>query len=158
MADRIVVLDEGRIEQLSPTQHLYSSPDTSFVADFVGNTNMYDGEVVEAADGSCIVRLDGGLTMMCEHNGFDVGDNVRIALRQEQVSIADEQREIDNLYEGRIVDTTFRGDLISYSVSIDGLSAPIEVSELNDMNHRVYSAGDTIAVGWNATEVYLYAR
>jgi spermidine/putrescine transport system ATP-binding protein len=51
MADRVVVMNKGRIEQFGPPEEIYARPKTHFVAEFVGNNNIFDGKVVEAQAG-----------------------------------------------------------------------------------------------------------
>ena len=54
MSDQIAVLAEGRIEQVGPPQEIYSAPATTFVAGFLGAANIFDAEVLEAANGSAV--------------------------------------------------------------------------------------------------------
>jgi len=51
MADRVVVMNKGRIEQFGPPEEIYTRPRTHFVAEFVGSNNIFDGKVVDVQDG-----------------------------------------------------------------------------------------------------------
>jgi iron(III) transport system ATP-binding protein len=80
MADRIVVMNQGRIEQIGTPQQIYRDPDTLFVADFIGEMNQLDG-VVEASDRVSI----GTVSCQCQPHGFAVGERVIAAVRPEDI-------------------------------------------------------------------------
>jgi len=61
MADRVVVMNKGRIEQIGPPEEIYTRPKTHFVAEFVGSNNIFDGKVVDLADGMVLVQCAGGV-------------------------------------------------------------------------------------------------
>ncbi len=83
MADRIVVMNQGEIEQIGTPMEVYRSPASPFVADFVGEMNFLDGVV---ADSGC-VRV-GATTLTCNPpDGFDEGSTVKICFRPEDVDV-----------------------------------------------------------------------
>ena len=83
MADSIVVMNRGRVEQIGAPTAIYGHPVTAFVADFVGEMNMFDATIV-AADRLTV----GGLTLTSAHVGRRaVGTRVRLGLRPEEVRI-----------------------------------------------------------------------
>ena len=56
MADRVVVMNKGRIEQIGTPEEIYTRPKTHFVAEFVGSNNIFDGKVAEVRDGLIMVQ------------------------------------------------------------------------------------------------------
>jgi iron(III) transport system ATP-binding protein len=83
MADRIVVMNRGRVEQMGNAAEIYSRPASAFVADFVGEMNMLEA-VVEGADRVQV----GPLALRCTGlGGRPVGRRVRLGLRPEEVRI-----------------------------------------------------------------------
>ncbi len=94
MADRIVVLNGGRVEQFGTPMELYHHPATKFVASFIGqpNMNLIPAKVLEAGAGDITVELDGGakMTLPVESQGGIVGSKVEVGIRPEDVSLADE--------------------------------------------------------------------
>jgi multiple sugar transport system ATP-binding protein len=89
LADRIVVLSAGRIEQVGSPLHLYEHPDNLFVAGFIGSPgmNMLDGIVVEASARNAKVRLGGGEVIDCLVNAATAktGDAVKLGVRPEHL-------------------------------------------------------------------------
>ena len=86
MSDQIAVLAEGRIEQVGPPQEIYSAPATTFVAGFLGAANIFDADVLEAADGTAVCSaLDTRLGAAVD---FDArtGD-AAIVIRPERISV-----------------------------------------------------------------------
>ncbi|HET8875222.1 MAG TPA: ABC transporter ATP-binding protein [Casimicrobiaceae bacterium] len=86
MADRIAVMNRGRIEQLSSPTDVYDRPQTVFVNQFVGTTNLLHGELADAVLG--VVRLEGGgLMAAAPAPGLRQGDRVVLSVRPEQLRI-----------------------------------------------------------------------
>ncbi len=80
MSDRIVVMNHGVIEQVGTPTEIYREPATLFVADFIGEMNQAEGEVLSADK----VRL-GQLTLQCNPHTFDKGTKVVVAVRPEDI-------------------------------------------------------------------------
>ena len=80
MADRIVVMNQGCIEQVGTPEEIYGTPASPFVADFIGVMNFLYGEIVSNGK----VRI-GENFLNCETENFSTGDNVRLTVRPEQI-------------------------------------------------------------------------
>ena len=84
LSDRVAVMRAGRIEQLGPVADLYNNPANSFVASFIGHTNILRGRIDDSAG---TVALDGGGTLRCRTEG-EVGPDVAISIRPEDIALA----------------------------------------------------------------------
>ena len=73
MSDRIAVMNQGRIEQVDTPEEIYERPATTFVAGFIGVSNLMPGEVVSANGGGSRVRLDAGVEIEAPTNGLGAG-------------------------------------------------------------------------------------
>ena len=97
MADKIVIMRSGRIEQVGSPMDLYHRPVNSFVAAFIGSPrmNILSGHVVETAPGLCAVRLADGLTLPIpvEADGIATGDSVSLGVRPEHVALGVEDTD-----------------------------------------------------------------
>ncbi|MCG8548592.1 MAG: putative 2-aminoethylphosphonate ABC transporter ATP-binding protein [Alphaproteobacteria bacterium] len=104
MADRIVVMNHGSIEQIGTPTEIYRRPASVFVADFIGTMNFVPGQVV----GDDTVRL-GDVTLRCETNGHRPGETVTIAIRPEDLNAQDVRDDNDNLVEVVVEHLEFLG-------------------------------------------------
>lgn len=84
MADRIVVMSNGRIEQTGPPRDIYHRPENAFVADFIGKANFFDG----VAEGGK-VRVGATLLTLSPRANFLSGAPVRLACRPEKIDLED---------------------------------------------------------------------
>jgi putative spermidine/putrescine transport system ATP-binding protein len=86
MADRIAVMSRGRIEQVSSPTEIYDSPQTLFVNQFVGTSNVLRGEFIGGPIGEPAVRLEGGAAIAVSPNAkFQPGSKVIVSIRPEQL-------------------------------------------------------------------------
>jgi putative spermidine/putrescine transport system ATP-binding protein/spermidine/putrescine transport system ATP-binding protein len=157
MADRIAVVREGKIEQLSPTQELYSRPQTPFIADFVGDSNMFDGRVRALNAASASITLAGGdLTTDARVDAaVSTGDTTTVALRFEDISIQRSGLTRNTVYPGEITETIFEGDQILYTVDITG-GLSLKIREAHTQGGTVLERGQTVEVGWDADDVMTF--
>lgn len=102
LADRIVVLSAGRIEQVGSPLTLYEQPENLFVAGFIGSPgmNLIDGEVLEAAAQGAIVRLGGGEVIRCAVDAASArrGDKIKLGVRPEHLRAG----AVDNALQTRV--------------------------------------------------------
>ncbi len=104
MADRIVVMDHGVIDQIGTPEEIYGTPSTSFVADFIGTMNFVSGSV--EADGA--VRI-GDTTLRCQTDGLAPGAPVTVAIRPEDINAQDIAEGDDNVIDAEIEQLEFLG-------------------------------------------------
>ncbi len=116
ISDRIVVMNEGKVEQIGTPFQIYNYPETAFVANFVGTLNTATATVVDPAN-----HLLGMDEMQFESTavteGLRKGDKVMIAIRPERLSFAFEQRK-DNVFDCEIENITFLGSIVRVQLLI----------------------------------------
>ncbi len=116
MADRIAVMNAGRIEQLDEPEQLYEKPRTRFVADFLGVSNLFRGTVRGRKDGLVTLCTQGGLELhAADDGGYRDGAPVWLGLRSEKISLVDRKQ---NLLHGVIDDEIFLGDWTDWRVRV----------------------------------------
>ena len=104
MAQRIAVMRAGRIEQIGTPRSIYEEPITRFVASFIGDVNLLEGEVVSSADGLITLRLSGGDEVKAA--GVSVtGAKVALAVRPEHMQLSTQG------LPARVLDSAYRGDM-----------------------------------------------
>lgn len=89
MADKVVVMNQGRIEQIGSPSDIYNHPATHFVAEFVGNNNLFDGEVVGIENQTLQIRCSQGiLHAPCRDRPYQVGERVTVVVPADRMAIA----------------------------------------------------------------------
>jgi iron(III) transport system ATP-binding protein len=113
MSDRILLLNNGVIEQQGTPQQMYGSPQTLFTADFMGSNNRIDGQVVALRDGAAQIQLEGGrLWGSLRNNALTVGAKTTAMIRLERVRLVDGPGDTDDASRLRLplVTSMFLGD------------------------------------------------
>ena len=87
MSDRIAVMNRGVVEQLDDPEEIYERPRTTFVAGFIGVSNLMPGEVVSTGTGTVELRLDAGPTVRAGATGANVGERAHAVVRPEKLQL-----------------------------------------------------------------------
>jgi iron(III) transport system ATP-binding protein len=122
IADRIIVMRSGDIEQEGTARDLYRHPASRFVADFVGSINFLDGVVTDSGPEGTAIRLAEGFTLVVRPSRRRVGagERVTVAFRPEGVVIG-AAADGTNTFGGRIVSETFLGSHLQYTLEHAGV-------------------------------------
>ena len=109
MSDTIVVMDKGKIQQIGTPEDIYNEPKNAFVADFIGESNILDGIMLE----DCLVKFF-GRQFKCVDRGFEKNEPVDVVIRPEDIDIvsADEGHLC-----GTVTSVTFKG--VHYDTIVD---------------------------------------
>ena len=154
LSDRIAVMNAGRIEQLDEPSRLYGLPRNRFVADFIGNINMLEGEVAEAAGGCVRLRVAGlGEIEARGEARLRAGAPAAVALRPEQVRIVAPEAVLDlpNCYRGKVHDFLYVGDVTTYIVDLpNGQRLQALLPNSSPGRAKFFEVGDAVAVAWPA--------
>ncbi len=134
LADRVAVLDRGRILQVGSPKDIYETPNCRFVADFIGNVNLIEGTLFEDEPERCVIDTAYGRFHIGHGITGVLGMALAIAIRPEKITLSDEQRAGPNRFAGTIVDSTYFGAVSSYRVRLDG-GLVMQVSETNSERH-----------------------
>src|SRR5262245_10264590 len=155
VADRIAVMDHGRLIQVATPPELYEQPNSRWVASFVGEVNLIEGRVVEAGAETVIesagagrVRADGGSLAVA---GVKSGDTVWVALRPEKIRLSHGQPAItsENCVAGTVRDIAYLGDLSVYKVLLDnGLIIQAATANMTRLIERPISWDDRVWLTW----------
>jgi iron(III) transport system ATP-binding protein len=138
MADSIVVMNRGRVEQIGTPTEIYGLPATAFVADFVGEMNMFDAIIV-AADRLAV----GGLTLSSAHIGKrSVGTQVRLGLRPEEVRIRGLEPGAPNTLAATVTVLDFLGAFWRATLRLEQdqrvlLRSDFSINAMRDLDIRV---------------------
>ncbi|HLO47382.1 MAG TPA: ABC transporter ATP-binding protein [Kamptonema sp.] len=122
LSDRIAVMHEGRIEQIGSPEEIYECPQTAFVADFIGDTNLFPG-VVEVCDRSTLtIRTKTNLKIVLQQSDMwsgGVGESVVVSVRPEKIYLNLYPPDVSvNCFEGRLKHTMYMGTHVHYLVEL----------------------------------------
>ena len=129
MSDTVVVMSNGRIQQIGTPIDIYNEPKNAFVADFIGESNILDG--VMLADRK--VRFSGH-TFTCVDSGFEVKEPVDVVIRPEDVDIVPEER---GMLRGTVTSVTFLGVHYEIIVDIGGFKWMIQTTDFVDVDEHI---------------------
>ena len=152
MSDRIAVMADGRIQQEGSPREIYEHPQTRFVADFIGMSNFFVGEVVARDKDRVAVQTKDALKVWCLGGGAStVGTAVTVAVRPEKIEISTAPPAAAvNVWSGRVVAGTFLGEQTEYRVRIDdGREIVIRRQNLglNGLNQQ-FALGALVYLSW----------
>lgn len=148
MADRLVVMSDGRIRQVGTQHDLYERPADRFVADFVGRSNFIEGRI--DAPGRFVSK--GGLAIACADG--KPGQAV-LALRPERLAVIGSGESAENRFEGRLEFLSYLGAAIDLHVRLSPAERLI-VQLPNRPESAAPKIGDTVTLAWSRTTARIF--
>jgi len=152
MSDRIAVMSEGEVQQIGQPTDIYEHPVNRFVADFIGDTNFLDGEIVELNDDLVTCRIGSQSMFEAENShGHQVGDQVTLFLRPEKITLSTPQDASNNdTRPGKVANIIYLGNQAAYTVDMgDDIELTAQARPREDGN-MPFAIGDSLAVGFSA--------
>ena len=121
MSDTVVVMDNGIIQQIGSPVDIYNEPKNAFVADFIGESNIVDGVMLE----DCLVEFSGH-RFECLDKGFDKNEAVDVVVRPEDVDVVAPEK---GMLKGVVTSVTFKGVHFEIIVDIGGFKWMIQTTD-----------------------------
>ena len=149
MSNRIAVFNDGKVQQLSSPDKLYEEPVNSFVAEFIGENNTFQGEVEDISNDRCKIKLDSGGEILA--NPIRVkskGEKSIVSLRPER-AIIDPEEKMDNKFNGKIEEVIYHGDHTRLRLDLLGNKEFI-LKVPNSSARMDIKLGNEIKIGWNS--------
>jgi len=154
MASRIGVMDAGRLEQVASPRDLYEAPASRWIAEFVGDINLFEGQIGASEGGRLpVTTRDAGLLYVAEPRTPPTKASVSVAIRPEKVKLSRRAPAADgagarafNCLEGVITEVGYLGGLTTYKVTLD--SGAVVRSSMANTTRIVdaYQASQRVAV------------
>lgn len=154
MSDHVAVMREGTIEQVSDGNTIYNSPETSFVASFVGENNAFRGKVSEIQNGTATVDTTQGpmRARAISRNGqpqLNRGDDAMVFVRPESMEIIEASATRDNRLTGRVVRQEFEGNLWQAHVQLNNDGPMVTQSAMNNGRATTHIEGSEVTLGFS---------
>ncbi|MBC5738281.1 ABC transporter ATP-binding protein [Lawsonibacter faecis] len=129
MSDTVVVMNEGKIQQIGSPEDIYNEPKNAFVADFIGESNIIDGTMPEDR----VVRMY-GRNFPCLDEGFAPGESVDIVIRPEDIDIVP---VAEGQLTGTVTEVTFKGMHYDIIVDFRGFKWLIQTTDYSPVGAKI---------------------
>ena len=149
MADTIAVMNEGQIEQMGSPAELYDNPETAFVANFLGQSNLIKGTISGNDGNSIVADLYGQKISLPKHRSHAVDNSIYAGIRPEKfrISLLNTPVSGNVLSGGRIEDVSYIGVSTQYQVAMPW-GQELIVFEQNDDGVAPFNKGDAVNISW----------
>jgi iron(III) transport system ATP-binding protein len=150
LSDRIVVMNQGRIEQIGTPQDIYRRPQTAFVADFIGRTNFVEATVRGTANGRVAIDVLGQvITLPRPDNTVQPGQTVKLVVRPEALHVVAQGGQ----YRGTVRWASYLGSLVEYEVEVAGQR--LAIMDTDPRNTVIHLAGQEVGVQFLEDCIYI---
>ncbi len=156
LADRVAVLNRGRLEQVGTPLMLYEAPENLFVADFIGQANILVGLAERVSGDFADVSL-GGRVLRIRRGRIDrlkAGTRVGLAVRPCAVHLQGPGKE--TFLAGRVLGRVFAGDRMEYEIEAEGAEAPLRAYGALPGKGNVFSEGSAVGIDFDPAEVMVF--
>ena len=140
MSDTVVVMNQGTIQQIGTPVDIYNEPENRFVADFIGESNIIDGQMLR----DCLVRFD-RMDFECVDKGFKDNEEVEVVLRPEDLVIVKPQ---EAQIRGRVTSVVFKG--VHYEILIE-----TETREYKVHTTQFFETGLSVGIIFDKDDVHV---
>lgn len=146
MSDRIVVLNKGKIEQIGTPIEVYENPKSLYVANFLGEANIFKGKIKDIKDDKLII--DNFETL--NHYNYKIGDNVNIIVRPENIKLSKGKTNVNTL-KGVIKEQIYDGAFTKLLIDVEGNIIKAVISG----NDRLYNIDDIVYLYWTIEDAFV---
>ncbi len=129
MSDTVVVMDNGRIQQIGTPLDIYNEPENAFVADFIGESNIIDGVMIDDFKASFA-----GKSFDCLDKGFEKNEPVDVVIRPEDVDVVPVEK---GMLSGEVTSVTFKGVHFEIIVDINGFKWMIQTTDFEPVGAKI---------------------
>lgn len=149
MADRIGVMNQGRLLQVGTPQEIYEFPRSRFIGEFIGESNILQANVIEVKASECVLELLGRHTLANQipESNLQIGQTVGLLLRPEMIRLEPLQREESVKLEGTVIDMVYLGALKRYTIDLGGQR--LNVEQPNRPEIALIELGQRVKLYWN---------
>jgi spermidine/putrescine transport system ATP-binding protein len=141
MSDRIAVMSRGRVLQIGNPVEIYERPTSRFVADFIGESNFFEGVIQTTENDHAIVEVPSlkGALQGINKGGRRKGDKVIVSIRPEKIRIFEQASATENFFVGTVKSTTYIGSDTHVYVDLNGLTLKVwEQNKISNLDPKSY--------------------
>ena len=158
ISDRIAVMNEGRIEQADTPEQLYEAPASTFVANFIGESNIISGKIIRRNASSFIMTNKRALEIEVPiAEGCKAGSQVDLVIRPERIFFTNKDTGIQKAFRGIIEEKIYVGEIIKYMIRLDG-GELLTVKKQNTPELIKADKGEIVCLQWNPSDVKIFPK
>lgn len=155
MADTVAVMNAGHIEQMGAPEALYDLPRTAFVANFLGQSNLGPGRVVDRDGEHLVAEVAGTKVKVPVSRSSTDGDDILFGIRPEKVRLHENRPEgAGNDVRGTVTDVSFTGVATQYLVTVPSGATWVVYEQNLDVEPNTVRAGDEVWLGWETGHAF----
>ncbi|MHA1596768.1 MAG: ABC transporter ATP-binding protein [Candidatus Asgardarchaeia archaeon] len=155
MADKMIILRDGKILQVGTPEEIYKNPSNLFVASYVSDPNFLVGTLVRKEGRCCVVKLENGVEICTKMEEMEPEKRVVVCVKTEDMEISKKDLNLRNSLEGIVRDVLFVGEFTRFEVEVEGLKGNIVVRKsgkyIND-----FKLGDHVRVWFEPDHAKLF--
>jgi putative spermidine/putrescine transport system ATP-binding protein len=157
LADLIVVMNNGKIEQAATPREVFERPATAFVARFMGDHNVVSGRASAASNGLAELDVPNGGSFSATGTAPDAGTPIDIAIRTDHIRIG--EPSIKGLgFTGTVSNVEYRGASVKLSVDGAGIEDFTAIIDDRSFNEKPVRVGDAVPLNWDAGDAIVLGR
>ncbi len=155
MSDEIVIMNKGQIVQSGSPEEIYNNPNSSFVADFIGNANFLDAVVEEVHGNSLTVSLQNNSLVVSkpEEEEFKEGEEISLVIKPEAVSIS----TTPTGFTGKLDVSSFLGSISEYKIEFENSFITVIQSNI-EKKYMHYTMGEEVYLDFNRDFFRVYKK
>lgn len=151
MADRVAVMKDGEILQIGTPTDLYSNPESPFIADFVGTSNILPGKVMREEDDLTVIQIGEQIIKSIKKSDKD---DVQVVIRPENINVLNQRSvDYDNSFEGEIIFATYLGSIVRYDIKVGKYTLTTDTTY--ESGNDILSSGTIVRLGVSPERVLL---
>jgi ABC-type Fe3+/spermidine/putrescine transport system ATPase subunit len=154
ISDTIAVMKKGAVKQVGTPNDLYMSPQNIFVANFIGESNFFEGYVADDTDKEMLIELRGGIKVQTASNNVKRGERVVLAVRPETFVISRRITEDKNTIQGTIERVTFEGTNIRYEITLKNEDKIVIVKP--SMSEEWFKLNEKVSVNFPSDKTHVF--
>ncbi|BCD86260.1 polyamine-transporting ATPase [Pseudomonas solani] len=153
MSDRVAVFHQGEIQQIAPPRELYEAPSNTFVANFIGENNRLNGQLVSRDGERCVVSLARGEKVEAlAVNVGQPGEPVTLSIRPERIRLNGGSERCANRFSGRVEEFVYLGDHVRIRMEVCGKPDFFVKQPIAELDPAL-AVGDVVSLGWQVEHV-----
>jgi putative spermidine/putrescine transport system ATP-binding protein len=153
LADKVIVMDHGIIEQAGPPREIYDHPHSPYVARFMGGQNVVSAKVLVAGDQVEAESTDGGRFSFAPRAKVQTGEMIRFAVRRDKIRLEQGKTVASNALPGKVINVEYQGTFVKVGLATSQAEEFVAYLPEGDFFAKPLAFGDEVVARWLPRDV-----